>query len=353
LLAVFAGVVGVAAFVLQRVFATVFFAVTVAYVLIPLQRFLRSHGVGPRVAAGLATLISFLGVVALLLPLGAALYLRRELLFTFFGQTPEEVTLRLGGLSYTVDLSTVQTEVQEVAGDLALATARELPAFSFKLFLFVLVVYALLLRPGRVGEALLRPVPRRYHDVALAFHRRTRAVLYGIYVLQAAVAGATFLVAMPVFLALGYESWFTMSVLSGVLQFIPVLGPSIVIVVVGAVELLSGDPQAAVTVVVVGLLVVGVLPDLLIRPRLAHAATDMPASLYFIGFVGGTLSVGIVGLVAGPVVVAWVSQSVALLSAETTTEGRRTTVEEWTDRGVERPVADGEGGRDGGPDRPD
>ena len=329
LVGVLAAVVVATAYVLQSVFATVFFAITVAYVLYPARQFLAGHGFGPRVAAAASTTLAFAAVLVLVVPLAAALYFRRGILFDFLGRIPEQVTVAFGQFSYTIEFSTLLQQLQELLSGLAFGLAQQLPALAFKLFLFTLVVYALLIRPGRLGEALLRPVPRKYHDVVFAFHQRTRSMLYGIYVLQAAVAVATFLVATVVFFLLGYSSWFTLSVLSGLLQFIPILGPSVLILIVGATEVVTGNLNQAVAVVSVGLVVVGFLPDVIVRPRLAHIATDVPASLYFIGFTGGTLSVGLVGIVAGPVAVAWLAEAVALLSAETSAEGRRTTVDDW------------------------
>jgi len=206
------------------------------------------------------------------------------------------------------------------------------------------VVYALLIRPDRLGETLLRPVPQTCHDIVFAFHERTRSMLYGIYVLQAAVAVAT-----VVFFLLGYNSWFTLSVLSGVLQFIPILGPSVLILAVGATETVAGNLNQAVAVVSVGLVVVGFLPDAILRPRFAHIATDVPASLYSIGFTGGTLSVGLVGIVAGPVAVAWLAETVALLSAETSAGSQRTTVDDLTaDTPAETPDAENGNGNTSG-----
>ena len=42
----------------------------------------------------------------------------------------------------------------------------------------------------------------------------------------------------------------------------------------------------------------------------------MPASLYFVGFTGGVLSLGVIGFIAGPVVVAMLVEVVNLLAAE-------------------------------------
>lgn len=316
LVALLGAVVVLSAVLLRSVLATVFFAITIAYILYPLRQFLVGRGADARTAAATSTVTAFLVGVLLFAPLVAALYFRRDALFEFLGQLPDEIEVAIGGLSYSIDVGSLLAASEGVLEDVAIEVARAVPALALKVFLFTLVVYALLLRPGDLRTGLLRPVPARYHDIVLAFHERTRSILYAIYVLQAAVAFGTFLIGFAVYALLGYDSAFTLAVLSGLLQFIPILGPSVVILGLAAVELVANNVTDAAIVTVVGLVVVGFLPDALIRPRLARLTAGMPGSLYFVGFTGGVLSVGLVGLVAGPVVVALLAEAVSLLTEE-------------------------------------
>jgi predicted PurR-regulated permease PerM len=309
----------VAAALLWEVLPTVFFAITIAYIMFPLRRWLYNHGAGARLSAAICTLSAFLIGLLLLLPLVGALYFRREQLFRSAQQLPETVPIEFAGFSYTVELGSLFARAQALSGDLAVALLQAAPAIGLKVFLFTLVVYALLRRPHRIKRSLLRPVPGKYHDIVIALHERTRSILYAIYVLQAAVAFGTFLIGYVVFLMLGYPSAFTLAVIGGVLQFIPILGPSVLVAALAVVEVIGGDVNGAITILVLGFVVIGFLPDALIRPRLARLTTGMPGSLYFVGFTGGVLSVGLVGLVAGPVVVALLAESVSLLTAETAT----------------------------------
>lgn len=67
--------------------------------------------------------------------------------------------------------------------------------------------------------------------------------------------------------------------------------------------------------VLAGLLIaIGLLPDVLVRPRLATRRAQLSASLYFVGFVGGVVTVGVIGVTAGPLVVALLVEVVTLLS---------------------------------------
>jgi len=304
-------------FILREVFGTIFFAITVAYVLLPVRRWLVGHGLGPRLAAGVSTALAFVIVVLVILPLGIVLYLRRSDLVGLLGEFPDQTVVELGGMRYVFELSDVTAQVSEVAESLALSTARAAPALGFKLFLFVLLVYALLLRPGDVSSALLRPVPREYYDVVMSLHERLRSTLYAIYVLQAATAFGTFTIAYVFFWLFGYETAFSFAVVSGILQFIPVIGPSVLVLGIGGFEIVvNTDTTQAILVGGLGLFFIGFLPDALIRPQLASLTAKMPGSLYFIGFVGGVLSVGVVGVIAGPVLVGLLAEVGELLADE-------------------------------------
>jgi predicted PurR-regulated permease PerM len=53
-----------------------------------------------------------------------------------------------------------------------------------------------------------------------------------------------------------------------------------------------------------------------IRTRLARETADLPGSLYFVGFVGGLLTLGPIGVIAGPLAVALVVEMGNLLTDE-------------------------------------
>lgn len=312
--------------ILSRVLGTVFFAITVAYVLYPVRRALVRRGVNRRVAAAGATTLGFVFVSLVVAPIVYAVYIRQSALLAFFQSIPSEQQVSLYGMTWVIDVGALILRVRDATLEIAVNTASAAPVLALKAFLFVFLVYGLLLRPGNVRRAMFRLVPGEYHDVVISLHRCVRDTLYALYVLQAATAMGTFLVAYPVFWLLGYDAAFTLAFFSGLLQFIPVIGPSLLIVAVAAGEALAGDVAGALLLTVVGLVGIGFLPDALIRPRLASVTTGMSASLYFVGFTGGTLSLGIVGVIAGPLVVAVLVQVVEIITEE------RATVQQTFDR---------------------
>jgi len=305
---------------LSSMLGTVFFAITVAYVLVPLSEWFIHRGLSKRVAAAVTTVIAFVAGSIILVPPIAVLYLRRRDLFTFFQQLPDSLTIAVGEFGYTADILSLLVWVRRAVTQLAVGIAGETPIIALKVVLFTILVYAMLWRPNAPGRAVYEIVPDPYHDVVTRFHKRMRATLYAIYVLQAATAFGTFLVAWVLFALLGYNSAFALAVVAGILQFVPVVGPSVVVLAIAVADLVTGDVTGAVVVTVLGLVLVGFLPDAVIRPRLARYTTGMPASLYFAGFTGGVLSLGLVGFIAGPVIVALLVEATQLLASDRVSE---------------------------------
>jgi predicted PurR-regulated permease PerM len=308
--------------VLFSVLRTVFFAITVAYVLYPFQQRLVKRGLPAYWASAVITGAAFGAVLVVIGALALVLYNQRESLFTLLRTIPETVPIPLGEFTYTLDtttaLATVRTALQRLAVDFATAA----PVIALKLFLFAILLFGLLVRPRSVGRTAFSVTPPADHDVLVALDRRVRQTLYGIYVLQAATAAGTFAVALVVFTALGYSASFTLAVIAGVLQFVPVVGPGVLVAVLAGADLIGGLTTRALLVAVLGAVLIGLAPDATIRPRLASRAAHLPTSLYFIGFTGGLLTVGAIGFIAGPLVVALLAEAVDLLSESA--EGQQT-----------------------------
>lgn len=300
-------------FLLRDVLWTVFFAVTVAYVTLPVRDLLAERGLGRHLASAVTTALAFATGVLVLLPLALVVYRRRRALLDLLRRLPDAVPISAGEFTYTIELAALVPFARDYVGGIAVGVARATPIIALKAMLFAFVLYALLLYPGAPGRAIRRLVPAAYDDVLAALHERVRTTLYAIYVLQAATAFATFLLAFVVFTLLGYDAAFSYAVVAGILQFVPIVGPSVLIVLLAVVDLSLGAVTRGVLVLVLGLPIIGLLPDATVRPKLAEWTAELPGSVYFVGFTGGVLSVGPIGFIAGPLAVALLAEVVRLV----------------------------------------
>lgn len=314
LVALLVAVAAVAAVVLAEVLRTVVFAITFAYVLYPLRRRLVSRGLSRRLACAASTVVAFLAAALLVVPLLYVLYRQRSRLIEILGQIPDVVVVSALGFRYPIEVAPLVSSLRIALRDLALAITAGAPRLALELFVFTILVYGLLYRPDAVGGVVFGIVPEEYRDIPTRLHRRTRTTLYSIYILQAATAAGTFVLAFALFAVLGYESPVLLAVIAGLLQFVPVVGPSALVVTLGAGDLLLGETTRAVFVVVFGLVVVSFLPDAVIRTQLADWTGKISPGLYLVGFVGGILTVGAVGLIVGPLVVSLLLEVLEMLA---------------------------------------
>lgn len=302
--------------VLARVLATLFFAITIAYVLYPIRRQLVGHGVPRRIASGGLTHGASASVVVVLAPIMNVIYRRRGEIIELLRTLPDSVALQFGEFTYTVEMAVVETAARDALTAFAVGLAQSSPILAMKAILFAMVVYALLLAPQASRRVLARLIPTRYHGIVNALHIRIRNTLYAIYGLQTMMGIIAFVVAFVFFTVLGYDVAFSLAVIAGLLQFLPIIGPMLLIGAIGGFELVIGNPSQGIAVLVGGGLIFWLGLDTLLRPQLASRTAKLPGSLYLIGFIGGLLTLGPIGFVAGPLVIAILVEVIELLAAD-------------------------------------
>ena len=127
----------------------------------------------------------------------------------------------------------------------------------------------------------------------------TRAVLFGFLttaVVQGLVAGIGYAI-------LGIRGSVLLGAITGVLSFVPFLGTALVWGSLAAYLLLTSHVVKGVILLVWGLLLVHPIDNVL-RPLLISNATHVPLVVVMFGAIGGIAAWGLIGVFAGPVVLA-------------------------------------------------
>ncbi|THE65798.1 AI-2E family transporter [Salinadaptatus halalkaliphilus] len=310
----------VTAGILLEVLGTILFALTVAYVLAPVQGWLVRRGLSEWTGAVVATLFGFVTTVAVFSPIVMTLYLRTDEIIDIVEGLPAEIPITILEYTYTVEVVELQALAVDILAGVAVSVVTQLPVLAVKFALFAILLFALLLQGDAAGRAAIAPVPPAYRDVVFALATRARETLYAIYVLQLATAVATLLIAYPLFWALGYELAFTLALFAAILQFVPIIGPTLLIAPIALYQVAAGELLAAALIGVLGIALVAWFPDIVVRPRLARRSAGIPGSLYFVGFTGGLFTLGAIGIVVGPLIVAVFVEAVDLLADEVNTD---------------------------------
>ncbi len=170
----------------------------------------------------------------------------------------------------------------------------------------VLVILFFFYRDGvriihELSHVMARFIGKRTHDYLAAAASTTRAVVYGILLtalVQGMAAGAGYWVA-------GLASPVTLGLMTALFALIP-FGTPFAWGASGAILLAQGETGAAIGVWIWGAAVVSQIDNVL-RPFFISSVSDIPFLLVLFGVLGGILAFGLVGLFAGPIVlaVAW------------------------------------------------
>ncbi|WGI17996.1 AI-2E family transporter [Methanonatronarchaeum sp. AMET-Sl] len=293
---------------------TFVFAGTIAYSLYPLYSFLRRKGFSSFISSIISTLMAFIGLIALALPFVIVLYRRRDVLFDFLRDIPESIEFELFGFDLSLDVGLLVDISWEYITEVAIEVAQATPTVLLQFLVLIVLVYALLHKSNVIARYLLGIFDESYHELLHGYNKKIKDTIIGLYVVQLSTAVLTFFVGLPFFYLLGYEPFIFLSLIAGVLQFIPILGPSLLIIALVVFEVLVGELVFAAIILVAGLLLIAGLPDLVLRPYLADLETGLSPSQYFIGFIGGIITIGAIGIIVGPLVIAILIKTFEIVS---------------------------------------
>jgi predicted PurR-regulated permease PerM len=196
--------------------------------------------------------------------------------------------------------------VQSQSGRAAAAVTRLLSATTRAVIhaLLMLVAFYFLLTDGErlVGwlERVAPLPPGRFQSFLTEFRGVTRAVVFS----TVGTGAAQTLAAMLGLLIARVPNTLLWTLVTFFVYFIPGVGAWIVPVSLSIGLFVQGRTGWGIFLVVWGLLVVG-LVDNVVRPLLIKGEVEMHGAVVFFALLGGLAAFGAVGLVAGPLVVAF------------------------------------------------
>lgn len=309
-------------FIFWPILKTLIFAATVAVVLTPYYDWLVKKLWGAKarpwkqaVTAGLLALVAVV-ILAVLLVVAVVIVIDNFVLLKGFGI--KVATVIQGWLSETFG---AETDLVKMAAESAqqlfgYVQSIFLAALNFfiKTIIFILSLYFFLRHGGALIENIRQSLPGSQREIFDRFSKTSYSALYAVYIGHVGTAVLTFVVALPLFWLIGLGDVIFWSLLCGVFQLIPVLGPSLIMFAIAAYTFATGDTTSGVLCLAVGYPVVALAPDIVFRGIMMSRGINVSALLLLLGFVGGIMSLGIIGFVVGPFVLALLAESLRLAS---------------------------------------
>ncbi len=202
----------------------------------------------------------------------------------------------------------ISTHVRNAAAAIAAKLAALIPAMAstafnaaLALFFTVMTAYFVLRNWTEIlarAERMLPLHPIHTRVVLAEFQKVGKQVFVGTVLTglaQGVLAGIGYAIG-------GVPEPALLGALTAACSVVPAIGTLLVWVPVGVGLIVSGHVGAGIFELIWGALVVGVLSDYVIRPKLVGRHGHIPTLLTFIALFGGVSVLGLIGLVVGPVI---------------------------------------------------
>ena len=173
----------------------------------------------------------------------------------------------------------------------------------FKLIVFFFTFY-LALRDSDKLRAYISRISPFSKDTDRKFRKEFRGITNSIMIGQVFIGVLQGLMLGLGLWLLGISNIITLTVLTILVSIIPLLGSWLVWFPVALGLLFSGDITSSLILFCYGVLFVSSI-DNFIRPYLLSKSSDLPIGISLIGTVGGFYFLGIVGLILGPLILAY------------------------------------------------
>jgi len=323
-----AAIAVIAIIIFWQLMVAFIFAGSIAVIALPLHKRL-TRRIGAKASAALVTIIMFLIFVAVI-AFSIGLLLQNQVFLNDLVSTVVNWAGPGQNNSLTSVLHINQTQLDGLIGNSnqmvnqwADSFIREIPALGFQLLVFFLSFSVFLYKGEELYHSSFAMIPEYQKEAVRRLTHTAVDTLYAIYVVQLIIVIITFLLALPFFYFLGLDHVLFFSTLAGLLKIVPILGPSLLMAFLAVYAISISDVTALLLLIFIGYPVVCAFPDLYIRPVLMGRRTSIHPVIMWIGFVGGLFTLGLVGFVLGPLILALLITGYHILKEEPDTYSAR------------------------------
>jgi predicted PurR-regulated permease PerM len=201
---------------------------------------------------------------------------------------------------------TLQKQVSSQGGTAAKAVTGAVAATGSFIFqtVMMLIAFFFLLVDGRRLVDWLESVSPLKQGQTTELLREFRLVAIAVLVSSLATAGVQAVAALIGYLIARVPVPFFFAAVTFFVALIPAVGAASVVMVAALLLLMTGHPWAALFLAIWGVVVVG-LVDNVIKPLLVKRGLHMHGAIVFFALLGGLAAFGTVGLLIGPLIVAF------------------------------------------------
>jgi len=288
-------------FLVRDIVVWFFFALMIALLVEPVIKFLRKLRI-PKIVAVLLVYLAIFGIIGLLLFLTAPIFAAElgQLVKNIPGYF-EQINPLLQGLGFDVAsnfeelVATLIAGLQESSRSIVKAISVFFGGIASTLLIFVFAFYISLEDRGP-ERVLAMLTPKRYESHIISMFETAQYKVsgwFGARLLACIFVGIT---SFAIFALLNVKYAFTLALISGILTFVPFIGPLVTAILAGLVVGVSNSWLMAFYIIV-ALAAVQQIENNIVTPLLMKKFLNLPPILVLIALLVGGIIFGILGMI--------------------------------------------------------
>jgi len=190
-----------------------------------------------------------------------------------------------------------------------------LPIIMLQLFV-VIFVFFFSLRDGKKGVEYIKSLSHLGKETQEKFFKQFKDITNSVLLGQVVIGIAQGIIAGIGYFIFGVPNALILTILTMFVGIIPLIGPWLVWLPVDIYLFIVGRTGAGIGLLIYGLVIISWI-DIFIRPLMVSRKTEINSAIVIIGMLGGLFVFGILGLIIGPLVLAYVLLVVELYRKKT------------------------------------
>lgn len=178
-----------------------------------------------------------------------------------------------------------------------------IPEYAMKLLLASILAFYLLKEGINIRDTFVDLLPENKKKTIYSLLRGIDLVFESIILVNILKAIFTSILSFIIFIILGISYPALLGIISGFMDFAPILGPWMLFTGLAVVYIINGQVMTGILVFVIGQVFVTLIPELYIKPKLAGNHARLHPMVFLFGFFGGLLAFGAVGIFVGPIAI--------------------------------------------------
>jgi len=299
--------------IVKPVIYAIIYGVLLAYILYPLYKFLLRKFKSKNLSAFVICLALFI-IIALLFTVLVGSLLNQVVGLYFSFQQYDLETIIQESIPFVASSQTAEKIAETIESSAAKFLTKfisslgnfilDLPAIILQILVFFIILFYSL-KDGENAYNYVKSLSPLKKEIQEKFFQHFKDITSSVIIGQIVVGIIQGIVAGIGYFIFGVPNALLLTILTIMIGIIPIIGPWFVWIPVDIYLFVIGRTGAGIGLLIFGLFLINWV-DTIIRPLIVSRKTQINSAIVLIGMIGGLFVFGLLGLIIGPLILAYI-----------------------------------------------